>query len=135
MGFRGEYNLADNDLIVQITDIIIEQTVNKKIPTVVFMSVKREDLVKNLFWTLKYGNKDENTFTEEDWNQVAEIMKQLSDIPLILKETTDINYIKTETQTFIGGMDGRKGLVIINSKENISAAEFTTGENISIIVI
>ena len=85
--------------------------------------------------SIKKGNKVEGTFTQEDWNQVAEIMQQLSNIPLLLKETTDINYIKTETQTFIDGMDGRKGLVIINSKENISAAEFTTGENISIIVI
>ena len=127
--------MTEDSLITKITDIIIEKTVKQKIPTVVFMSVKREDLVKNLFWTLKSGNKDENTFTEEDWNQVAEIMKQLSDIPLLLKETTDVNYIKTETQTFITGMDGRKGLVIINSKEKISEKDFTKRDNISVIVI
>ena len=62
-------------------------------------------------------------------------MKQLSDIPLLLKETTDVNYIKTETQTFITGMDGRKGLVIINSKENISDKDYTRKDNISVIVI
>ena len=84
--------MADNNLITKITDIIIEKTVKQKIPTVVFMSIKKADLVKNLFWTLKSGNKDESTFTEEDWNQVAEIMKQLSDIPLLLKETTDISF-------------------------------------------
>ena len=127
--------MADNDLITQITDIIIEQTVNQKIPTVVFMAIKKEDLVKNLFWTLKVGNKNESTFTQEDWKQVAEIMQQLSNIPLLLKETIDVNYIKTETQTFITGMDGRNGLVIINSKENISATEFTTSEKISIMII
>ena len=127
--------MADNNLITKITDIIIEQTVNKKIPTVVFMSVKKEDLVKNLFWTLKSGNKDESTFTQEDWKQVAEIMGKLSNIPLLLKETIDVNYIKTETQTFITGMDGRKGLVIINSKENISDKDFTRKDNISVIVI
>ena len=55
--------MTEDSLIAKITDIIIEQTVNKKIPTVVFMSVKKEDLVKNLFWTLKSGNKDESTFT------------------------------------------------------------------------
>ena len=127
--------MADNNLITKITDIIIEQTVNKNIPTVVFMSIKREDLVKNLFWTLKSGNKDESTFTQDDWNQVAGIMKQLSDIPLLLKETTDVNYIKTETQTFITGMDGRKGLVIIDSKENISDKDFTKKDNISVTII
>ena len=128
--------MADNDLIAQITDIIIEQTVNQKIPTVVFIAIKKEDLVKNLFWTLKEGNKNESTFTQEDWKQVAEIMQQLSNIPLLLKETIDINYIKTETQTFIAGMEGKKGLVIINSKEKISEQNFNTDkENIQIIVI
>ena len=127
--------MTENSLITKITDIIIKETVKQKIPTVVFMSVKREDLVKNLFWTLKSGNKDESTFTEEDWKQVAEIMKQLSDIPLLLKETADVNYIKTETQTFITGMDGRKGLVIIHSKENISEKDFSIKDNISVIVI
>ena len=127
--------MADNNLIAQISDIIIEQTVNQKIPTVVFMAIKKEDLVKNLFWTLKEGNKNESTFTQEDWKQVAKIMQQLSNIPLLLKETIDVNYIKTETQSFITGMDGRNGMVIINSKEDISATEFTTGKNISIIIL
>ena len=127
--------MADNNLITKITDIIIEKTVKQKVPTVVFMSVKKEDLVKNLFWTLKSGNKDESTFTQEDWKQVAKIMQQLSNIPLLLKETIDVNYIKTETQTFIIGMDGRKGLVIINSKENISEKDFSIKDNISVIVI
>ena len=127
--------MADNDLIAQITDIIIEQTVNQKVPTVVFMAIKKEDLVKNLFWTLKEGNKNESTFTQEDWKQVAKIMQQLSDIPLLLKETIDVNYIKTETETFITGMDGRKGLVIIHSKENISEKDFSIKDNISVIVI
>ena len=127
--------MTENSLITKITDIIIEKTVKQKIPTVVFMSVKREDLVKNLFWTLKSGNKDENSFTQEDWNQVAEIMKQLSDIPLLLKETHEVDDIKKETQTFITGMEGKKGLVIIHSKENISDKDFTTTENVSIIVL
>ena len=127
--------MADNNLITKITDIIIEKTVKQKIPTVVFMSIKREDLVKNLFWTLKSGNKDESTFTQDDWKEVAKIMKQLSDIPLLLKETADANYIKTETQTFITGMDGRKGLVIISSKEKISEKDFTKKDNISVTII
>jgi len=121
--------------LTKITKIIVNETVNKKIPTVVFMAIKKEDLVKNLFWTLKSGNKDERSFSQEDWNQVAEIMQKLSGIPLLLKETTDVNYIKSETQTFITGMEGRKGLVIINSKENISDKDFTRKDNISVIVI
>ena len=121
--------------LTKITEIIVNETVNKKIPTVVFMSVKKEDLVKNLFLTLKSGNKDERSFSQEDWNQVAEIMQKLSGIPLLLKETTDVNYIKSETQTFITGMEGRKGLVIIDSKEKISEKDFIQKDNISVIVI
>ena len=128
--------MTKDSSLTKITEIIVNETVNKKIPTVVFMSVKKEDLVKNLFLTLKSGNKDERSFSQEDWNQVAEIMQKLSGIPLLLKETTDVNYIKTETQTFITGMDGRKGLVIINLKENISEQNFIIDkENISIMII
>ena len=101
--------MTENSLIIEITDIIIEQTVNKNIPTVVFMSIKREDLVKNLFWTLKSGNKDESTFTQDDWNQVAEIMKQLSDIPLLLKETSEVNDIKKKQKPLLPACTEEKG--------------------------
>jgi replicative DNA helicase len=128
--------MTKDSSLTKITEIIVNETVNKKIPTVVFMSIKTEDLVKNLFLTLKSGNKDERSFSQEDWNQVAEIMQKLSGIPLLLKETADVNYIKTETQTFITGMEGRKGLVIINLKENISEQNFIIDkENISIMII
>ena len=128
--------MTKDSSLTKITEIIVNETVNKKIPTVVFMSVKKEDLVKNLFLTLKSGNKDERSFSQEDWNQVAEIMQKLSGIPLLLKETTDVNYIKTETQTFITGMEGRKGLVIIYSKGSISEQDFITDkENISVMII
>ena len=128
--------MTKNSSLTKITEIIVNETVNKKIPTVVFMSIKTEDLVKNLFLTLKSGNKDERSFSQEDWNQVAEIMQKLSGIPLLLKETADVNYIKTETQTFITGMEGRKGLVIIHSKENISEQEFINHkDNVCIIIL
>ena len=128
--------MADNDLITKITEIIIDKTVNQKIPTLVFMLVKREELVRNLFWSLKSGNKDESTFTQEDWMEVSEIMEKLSGIPLLLKETADIDYIRSGTETFINGMDGRKGLIIINSKENISEQDFIADKgNISIMIL
>jgi hypothetical protein len=128
--------MVDSGLISKITDIIIQQTVNQKIPTVIFLSnIDKGSLVKNIIWTIKDGNRDEKDFTSNDWEQVAEIMRTLAEIPLLLKETFDIKEIKTETENFIAGMEGRKGLVIINSKEKISAAEFTAGKNISVIVL
>ena len=44
--------MTKNSSLTKITEIIVNETVNKKIPTVVFMSIKTEDLVKNLFLTL-----------------------------------------------------------------------------------
>ena len=47
--------MTKDSSLTKITEIIVNETVNKKIPTVVFMSIKTEDLVKNLFLTLKIG--------------------------------------------------------------------------------
>jgi len=126
--------MTKDSSLTKITEIIVNETVNKKIPTVVFMSVKKEDLVKNLFLTLKSGNKDERSFSQEDWNQVAEIMQTLAEVPLLLKETSDLNEIKKETENFIKEINKSKGAVIINAK-GIQVEDFTTKENISIIVV
>ena len=130
-------DMADNGLISKITDIVIQQTVNQKIPTVIFLSdIDKGSLLKNVISKL-YGS-DENIFADYSftpWEKVAEIMRNLAEIPLLLKETFDIKEIKTGTKNFIAGMEGEKGLVIINSKEKISATDFTTDENIIIMII
>ena len=127
--------MTGNDLILRITKLIIEQTISQNLPTVVFLSVNEKgDLVKEIIRNLKGGTQDENDYTPEDWMRVAQIMEQLAEIPLLIKKTSDKNYILTETKTFIKGMSGQKGLVIIDSEESILAKEFTIGENISIIV-
>ena len=127
--------MTGNDLILRITELIIEQTISQNLPTVVFLSVNEKgDLVKEIIRNLKGGTQDENDYTPEDWMRVAQIMEQLAEIPLLIKKTSDKNYILTETKTFIKGMSGQKGLVIIDSEESILAKEFTIGENISIIV-
>ena len=126
--------MADNDLIAQITDIIIEQIVNQRIPTVVFLSdIKTDNLVKNIIWTIKGGNKDTNTYTPDDWNEVVKIMTDLSEIPLLLQETTNINEIKANTEYFIKEVNSGKGLVIVNSE--VSDMPFTKNKNISIIIV
>lgn len=130
--------MADNNLIKRITDIVIQQTIGQKIPTVIFLSdIDKGSLLKNVISKL-YGS-DENIFADYSftpWEKVAEIMRNLAEIPLLLKETSDLNEIKTETESFIAGMEGKKGLVIINLKENVSEQKFNTDkENIQIIVI
>ena len=130
--------MADNGLISKITDMVIQQTVNQKIPTVIFLSdIDKGSLLKNVISKL-YGS-DENIFADYSftpWEKIAEIMRNLAEIPLLLKETSDISEIKTETENFIANMAEKRGLIIINSKEKISEQNFNTDkENIQIIVI
>ena len=127
--------MADNNLIKRITDIIIEETVNKKIPTIIILSeIEREDLVKNLFWTMKSGNKNEETFTSDDWKEVTEIMRNLSEIPLLIKNDNAINNLQEDIEYFIREMGSRKGVVVINS-DKVQTKDFFTNDNISIIVL
>jgi replicative DNA helicase len=122
-------------LITHITDIVVEKTIKQKIPTVVFLShIDKGSLVKNIIWSIKDGNKNENTFTSDDWEKIAKIMQNLAEIPLLLKVTSDINDIQKETENFINEMNKRTGIVIIDS-DNIQTKDFTTKKNISIIVV
>lgn len=127
--------MTDNTLITHITDIVVEKTIKQKIPTVVFLShIDKGSLVKNIIWSIKDGNKNENTFTSDDWEKIAKIMQNLAEIPLLLKVTSDINDIQKETENFINEMNKRTGIVIIDS-DNIQTKDFTTKKNISIIVV
>ena len=127
--------MTEDNLIKTITDIVIEKTVNQRIPTVVFLSdIDKGGLVKNIIWSIKGGNQEEEKFLSDDWQKVAEIMQTLAEVPLLLKETSDISEIKTETENFIKEINKSKGAVIINAK-GIQVEDFTTKENISIIVL
>ena len=127
--------MTDNTLITHITDIVVEKTIKQKIPTVVFLyHIDKGSLVKNIIWSIKDGNKNENTFTSDDWEKIAKIMQNLAEIPLLLKVTSDINDIQKETENFINEMNKRTGIVIIDS-DNIQTKDFTTKKNISIIVV
>ena len=127
--------MTEDNLIKTITDIVIENTVNQRIPTVVFLSdIDKGGLVKNIIWSIKGGNQEEEKFLSDDWQKVAEIMQTLAEVPLLLKETSDLKEIKTETENFIKEINKGKGAVIINAK-GIQVKDFTTKENISIIIL
>lgn len=127
--------MTEDNLIKTITDIVIEKTVNQRIPTVVFLSdIDKGSLVKNIIWSIKGGNQEEEKFLSDDWQKVAEIMQTLAEVPLLLKETSDINEIKSETENFIREINKGNGAIIINAK-GIKENDFTTRENISIIIL
>ena len=127
--------MTEDNLIKTITDIVIEKTVNQRIPTVVFLSdIDKGSLVKNIIWSIKGGNQEEEKFLSDDWEKVAEIMQNLAEIPLLLKETSDIGEIKTETENFIKEINKGKGVVIINA-EGTQANQFLSKDNISVIIV
>ena len=129
--------MADNNILKQITDLVIQQTVNKKIPTVVFLSeeVTKSDLFKNIAIRLT-GNDEIFSDSFTPWQLISDIMLKLAEIPLLLKETSDIKDIQSETENFIKSLDKDKGLVIIDSKDDIfTSVPFTKKENISIIIL
>ena len=65
---------------------------------------------------------------------IPEIMQNLAEIPLLLKETSDIGEIKTETENFIKEINKGKGVVIINA-EGTQANQFLSKDNISVIIV
>ena len=128
--------MTEDSSLAWITEIIVDETVNKKIPTVVFLYEKKEDLVDYILRAIKSNHKELNEYTSEDWKELSEIVDTLSATPLLLKQTTDIDDIRKETENFIAGMDDRKGLVIIHSKENIPEQEFINHkDNVCIIIL
>lgn len=127
--------VMSEEIITKITDIVIQQTIGQKIPTVIFLSdIDKGSLVKNIIWSLKGGTQDEDKFLSDDWEKVAEIMQNLAEVPLLLKETSDINEIKVETENFIKEINKGKGVVIINAK-GAQTNQFLSKDNISVIIV
>ena len=123
------------EIITKITDIVIQQTIGQKIPTVLFLSdIDKGSLVKNIIWSIKGGTQEEDKFLSDDWQKVAEIMQTLAEVPLLLKETSDINEIKVETENFIKEINKGKGVVIINA-EGAQTNQFLSKDNISVIIV
>ncbi len=123
------------EIITKITDIVIQQTIGQKIPTVIFLSdIDKGSLVKNIIWSIKGGTQEEDKFLSDDWQKVAEIMQTLAEVPLLLKETSDINEIKVETENFIKEINKGKGVVIINAK-GVQTNQFLSKDNISVIIV
>lgn len=123
-------------LITQITDLVIQQTIGQRIPTIVFLSdITSSELIKNIISKL-CGSKNDifEDSLSTPWEKVAGIMKELAEIPLLVKENSDIDEMHTDVEYFIEKMNKKQGFVIINS-EHVQAKQFTTKENISIMFL
>jgi len=55
--------VMSEEIITKITDIVIQQTIGQKIPTVIFLSdIDKGSLVKNIIWSIKGGTQEEDKF-------------------------------------------------------------------------
>ena len=128
--------MPDKPLITKITDLVIQQTIRQRIPTIVFLSdITSSELIKNIISRL-CGSKNDifGDTLSTPWAKVADIMEELAEIPLLVREISDTDKMHTDAEGFIGEMKKNKGLVIINS-EHVQGKQFTTKENISIMFL
>ena len=129
--------MPENSLLARVTELVTQQTINKKIPTLVLLSeeLSKSDLLKNIVNNL-CGNRNDifSDSSSVPWQEISDIMLQLAEIPLLVKETANINDIRIEAESFIKELNKAKGLVIIDS-DSFHVNQFTTDENISIIVL
>lgn len=110
--------MPDNNTKDRITELVISQTVKKNIPTLLLLSeISGTELVKTVISILLKKPYDEDLFTSQDWDKLSDIMLKLSEIPLVIKEITDIKLSVKQAEDFFSNITKSNGLVIINCSE------------------
>ena len=98
---------------------VILNTIEKNIPTIVFLSETDEVIfIKSVISTLLKKEYDENKFTPEDWNEIADIMLKLGNIPLVIKMIDSVENIIEYINNFSTELKDNKGYVIIEYEKN-----------------
>lgn len=107
--------MPDNSTKDRITELVISQTVKKNIPTLLLLSeISGSELVKTVISILLKKPYDEDLFTSQDWDKLSDIMLKLSEIPLVIKEITDIKLSVKQAEDFFSNITKSNGLVIVN---------------------
>lgn len=110
--------MPDNSAKDRITELVISQTIKKNIPTLLLLSeISGTELVKTVISILLKKPYDEDLFTSQDWDKLSDIMLKLSEIPLVIKEITDIKLSVKQAEDFFSNITKSNGLVIINCSE------------------
>jgi hypothetical protein len=88
-------------------------------PTVVFFSETEEtDLIKKLFSLKTKKEYNEQNFAPEDWTDLADMVLELSKIPLILKTIDSVENAMYLIDDFCTEMKNNNGLIIIDGGED-----------------
>ena len=116
----------------KITDLILENTIEKNIPTVVFISrIEETDLIIKLISIKTQKEYDEANLTPDDWAVLADTMLMLANIPLILRHINSVEDTINKITDFCAEMGENKGLVVVDCDKN----DFPKIENIKNIII
>ena len=108
-----------NAKLDKIAGLVLKITVEKNMPTVVFFSETEEtDLIKKLFSLKTKKEYNEQNFAPEDWTELADMVLELSKIPLILKTIDSVENAMYLIDDFCSEMKNSNGLIIIDGGED-----------------
>jgi replicative DNA helicase len=108
-----------NAKLDKIAGLVLKITVEKNMPTVVFFSETEEtDLIKKLFSLKTKKEYNEQNFAPEDWTDLADMVLELSKIPLILKTIDSVENAMYLIDDFCSEMKNSNGLIIIDGGED-----------------
>ncbi len=108
-----------NAKLDKIAGLVLKITVEKNMPTVVFFSkIQEPDLIKKLFSLKTKKEYNEQNFAPEDWTDLADMVLELSKIPLILKTIDSVENAMYLIDDFCSEMKNSNGLIIIDGGED-----------------
>ena len=108
-----------NAKLDKIAGLVLKITVEKNMPTVVFFSkIQETDLIKKLFSLKTKKEYNEQNFAPEDWTDLADMVLELSKIPLILKTIDSVENAMYLIDDFCSEMKNNNGLIIIDGVED-----------------
>lgn len=107
------------DKLKKLVKLVILNTVEKNIPTLVFLSeIDEVDLIKSVISILLKKEYDENKFTFEDWNELVDIILKLGNIPLVIKMVDSVEKTIEQINNFSTELKDNKGYVIIECTDD-----------------
>ncbi len=127
--------MQDKLKIEKLVKSVILNTVEKNIPTIVFLSeIDEVVFIKSVISTLLKKEYDENKFTPEDWNELADIMLKLGNIPLVIKMIDSVEKTIEHINNFSTELKDNNGYVVIEY-ENNNFSDLNDKKNIVVEII
>ena len=109
--------MQDKIKIKKLVKSVILNTVEKNIPTLVLLSeIDEADFMKSVISAILQKEYNENEFTPEDWNELADVMLRLGNIPLVIRIIDSVEKTLKQIKDFSTELNDNNGYVIIEYK-------------------